>query len=133
MSINNSFTSLESIINAKRNGEIGVYDLNNNYLYDRDHFDVYWEKAVDIFPELSDTVYVGEPEKVDDDVSDDDYDFALMPQAVKDKGWWLCISGEILELVVESAINQKKNASNSEILEAINYYLDNDVFMDLED
>ncbi len=133
MSINNSFTSLESIINAKRNCEIGVYDLDGNYLADGDYFNVYWEKGSDKFPELSDIVYVGENEEVDDDLSDDDWELALIPQAVKDKGWWLSISGENLESVVMSAIFQKKNVSNDEIIKAINYYLENDCFMTFED
>lgn len=130
-SIINRFVSYQVAIQAKKNGDIGVYSIEGEYLEQRPSFDIYWrEHHHQEYPELTDVIFIGEPSDVDDDVSDDEYDYALLPQAVKDKGWELYASGENFESVIENAVYQKSNVSDDEIRQAIEYYLCNDTFMD---
>ena len=94
-----------------------------------DDFNVYW-KDQDDSPTLDDEVYVGAPAPVADDVPDEDYDYALLPQVMKDRGWWLSYSGELIEDVLTNALMQKPAATDEELLKAVEYYSENDTFLD---
>ena len=94
-----------------------------------DDFNVYW-KDQDDSPELDDEVYVGAPAPVADDVADEEYDYALLPQVVKHRGWWLSYSGELIEDVLSNALMQKPAATDEELLIAVEYYSERDTFYD---
>lgn len=63
--------------------------------------------------------------EVDDDTDEETYpDFAIENEMDG------CLLPELVQDVVLSALEQKNDATNEEILEALNYYLDNDCFME---
>lgn len=130
MTILNSFVSLDAVINAVRSGDIGNFDVNTNeWKKDGTDFNVYW-KNIEGSPTLKDIVYVGEPEDVTEDVPDEEYDYALMPEPVKEKGWWVTYYGYMIMDATSSALKEKPDATNEEILSAIKYYSHYDNFYD---
>ena len=122
--MNNRFCTLRSVIAAVRGSELGTANPNG----ESNDFNVYWQH--DGTPSLNDEVYVGSAEEVSDDVPDDDYDYALLPQPVKDRDWWLSYSGELVEDVVANVLMQKPDASDQELLVAIEYYSKHDAFLE---
>lgn len=128
--MNNSFTTLRNVFATVRNGGLGTYEQNGETRANPVDFNVYW-KDHDDSPKLDDEVYVGAPALVADNVPDSEYDYALLPQIVKDRGWWLSYSGELIEDVLSNALTQKPNASDAELLEAIEYYSKRDAFLHL--
>lgn len=129
--MNNSFTVFNNVIEAVRKGELGEYDIDGNYKSEPVCFNIYWKDDGEHGPGLSDEVFAGEPEDVDEDVPDEEYDYALLPQPVKNRGWCLAYSGETVEAVIRNALTQKPSASNQELLQAIEYYSEFDTFLEL--
>jgi hypothetical protein len=121
--VNNSFTAFRNVIAAVRRGELGRCAEEPTY------FNVYW-KYDDDEPDLDDEIFVGEPTEVDDDVPDEEYDAALLPPEVKERDWWLCYSGELIEDVVSNALMQKSTLNDQELLDAIRYYSKRDAFLE---
>lgn len=79
----------------------------------------------DIFPKLDTECYIDEyPEVTDDDEE-------IYPSFIIDSGYELVYTGEMLQDVIVSALNRKKNASNEELLAAIDYYDEYDTFMEI--
>jgi hypothetical protein len=128
--MNNSFTTLRNVFAAVRNGELGVDERDGGTKATPGDFNVYW-KDQDDSPTLDDEVFVGAPAPVADDVPDEEYDYALLPQVVKDRGWWLSYSGELIEDVLSNSLTQKPTASDAELLKAVEYYAEMDTFLDL--
>jgi hypothetical protein len=122
--MNNRFCTLKAVLAAVRGGELGTCNENGT----SNDFNVYWKH--DGTPQLNDEIYVGSSEAVSDDVPDEDYDYALLPQAVKDRDWWLSYSGDLVEDVVSNVLTQKPDASDRELLVAIEYYSEHDVFLE---
>ena len=54
-----------------------------------------------------------------------------LPSFIEEKELQLIFRDELLQDVIVSALNRKENASNEELLEAIQYYDDNDTFLEL--
>lgn len=123
MTINNSFAVLDEVITAIKTGNLR--SSGNEVQY----FDVYWQDG-DVSVELNDEIYVGEPSEVDEDVIDDDYDYALLPEPVKARNWWLLFSGEAIEDVIDNVSHQIGDVDNKMLLRAIKYYWEYDCFYD---
>ncbi|MEZ5940672.1 MAG: hypothetical protein R3C18_04725 [Planctomycetaceae bacterium] len=128
--MNNRFTTLRSVLAAVRNGEIGAYEPDGKRKAVPVCFDVYW-KDEDGSPSLDDEVFVGAPSPLAEDVPDEDYDYALQPKAVKDRGWWLSYHGELIEDVVADALAKKPTASDVVLLRAVEFYMEKDTFLHL--
>lgn len=126
--MNNIFTSLRYVFAAVRHREGGVYDQNAGTKDIPIAFNVYG-KDQEASPQLDDEVFVGAPAQVVDNLPDEEYDYALLPQIVKDRGWWLIYSGELIEAVLLNALTQKPNATDAELLEAVEYYSKHDTFL----
>ena len=122
--MNNCFCTLKSVLAAVRGRKLGTGNPNGT----SSDFNVYWKHGGT--PTLNDEVYVGPAEEVSDIVPDDDYDYALLPQAVKDRDWWLSYSGELVEDVVANVLMQKPDASDQELLVAIESYSEHDAFLE---
>ncbi|MBD3675918.1 MAG: hypothetical protein HUJ26_20610 [Planctomycetaceae bacterium] len=123
--MNNSFTTFRSVIEALRRQDAG-----DDSKPETTDFNIYWEDRAR-GPNLDDEVFVGSPVPVDDGVPDDEYDHALLPQVVKDRGWWLAYSGELLENVVTNALMQKPDVTTEELLAALRHYAEYDNFLEL--
>lgn len=111
--------TIEDVINAIKDlynsgGEDAVISDNDWCLYVSDmELNLASECCIADFPEI------------DDDTDEETYpDFAIEHEMDS------CLLPELVQDVVLSALEQKKDATNVEILEALNYYLDNDCFME---
>ena len=123
MTINNSFAVLDKVITEIKTGNLTSTGSEVQY------FDVYWQN-IDVPVELNDEIYVGEASEVDEDVNDDDYDYALLPEPVKARHWWLLFSGEAIEDVIANVSHQVGDVDNKTFLQAIKYYWEYDCFYD---
>jgi len=123
--MNNSFVPFETVIEAIRTEKFGSFSIQ------KDYFNLYWTHDEDA-PELQDEVFVGEPSAVDDETPDDELDEALLPQPVRERGWWLCFAGDVLEDVISNATSQKPSATNEELRRAIIFYYERDTFMEMK-
>lgn len=61
---------------------------------------------------------------------DEETDEEILPAFAAENGMEFSILPEVVQDVVMSAVNQKKDAAYDEITEALNYYLENDTFME---
>lgn len=123
----NSFTSFRRVIEAVRGNLLGAATASNSEFVD---FNVYWENRAE-GPKLDDEVFVGKPESVNPDLPYEEYDYASLPQIVKDRGWWLAYDGELLEDVVANALRQKPAVTSEELLTALRHYTEFDCFLKL--
>ena len=96
-------------------GEKELYKDNNWCVYANDD-EVYLNSNcyIDKYPEIDDDTY---EEKV--------------PEFILKKELGLVFRDELLQDVVVSTLKRKENASNEELMEAVNYYDDNDTFLEL--
>lgn len=60
---------------------------------------------------------------------DEETDEEIIPEFAVENGMEGSVLPETLQDVISSALEQKQEATNEELLEALNYYLDNDTFM----
>lgn len=60
---------------------------------------------------------------------DEETDEEIIPAFAVENGMEGSVLPEIFQDVICSALEQKREATNEELLEALNYYFDNDVFM----
>ena len=64
------------------------------------------------------------------EITDDDEE--VFPEFVAEEGLVLLYSGENFEAVISGAFDQKLNPSMKEFIDSLNYYRDNDSYLDLE-
>lgn len=76
--------------------------------------------------ELNSSCYIDEYPEIDDNTYEE-----TLPRFIAENQLELIYRDELLQDVVVSALNRKENASNQELMEAINYYDDNDSFLEL--
>lgn len=95
-------------------GEAAVYADGDWYLYH--------SEEGSLLPET--VCCITAPPEFDEETDDE----ILQPFAAEN-GMEFPILAEIIQDVVMSAVNQKKDAAYEEITEALNYYLENDTFM----
>lgn len=60
---------------------------------------------------------------------DEETDEEIIPDFAMENGMDGSVPPEILQDVIINALQQKKDAANKELLEALNYYMDNDAFI----
>lgn len=60
---------------------------------------------------------------------DDETDEEIIPEFAVENGMDGSVLPEVFQDVIVSALVQKSDATNDELMEALNYYLDNDTFM----
>jgi len=60
---------------------------------------------------------------------DDETDEEIIPEFAVENGMDGSVVPEVFQDVIVSALVQKSDATNDELIEALNYYLDNDTFM----
>lgn len=96
-------------------GEKELYKDNNWCVYAK-HGDIY----------LDSDCYVDEYPEIDDDTYEE-----TLPEFVYKNELELVFRDELLQDVVISALKRKENASNEELMEAVNYYNNNDCFLEL--
>jgi hypothetical protein len=88
-------------------------------------YSVYWQDLPQQDPSPESIVLVEHPSIVTDE------DAEIFPDAVRSRGWWIYCSDELLQDVVDLAVEQKTSASAEEILKCLRYYLEHDDFLDL--
>lgn len=96
-------------------GEKELYKDNNWCVYANDD-DIY----------LNSNCYIDEYPEIDDDTYEE-----KLPLFISQRELKLVFRDELLQDVVVSALKRKENASNEELMEAVNYYDNNDSFLEL--
>ena len=71
------------------------------------------------------SLFIGEQSSFDDD------DNEIVPEVVVSQGLEMCYSDERFQDVVRLAFKQKPDASTGEIVKCLNYYAEEDDFLDL--
>lgn len=93
-------------------------------LYQDEDWCVYVREA-DINPDLDTECYIDEyPEVTDDDEE-------IYPEFIVENDYELVYTGEMLQDVIVSALSRKKNATNEELMETIDYYDEHDTFLEI--
>ena len=90
----------------------GIYDL---YIYTGQFQDAGFEDLI---------CYLEEPPEVTEE------DEEIFPEFVVEEGLVFLYSGENFESVIEVAFNQKRQPSMKEFIDSLNYYRDNDSFLE---
>lgn len=98
-------------------------DIGEKELYKDNNWCVY-SKDDDIH--LNSNCYIDEYPEIDDDTYEE-----KLPEFILNKELELVFRDETLQDVVISALKRKGNISNEELMEAVNYYDDNDSFLEL--
>ena len=112
---------LSEIINtvAEKLKENGI---ENQILYEHMGFYVYTREWEDLAkPDI--ICYLDNPPEIDEE------DNEIYPSFVIKENLKMFISDENLENIISSALFQKIEASTAELIDAINYYMDNDCFI----
>ena len=92
--------------------DTGIYDL---YIYTGQFQDAVFEDLI---------CYLEEPPEVTEE------DEEIFPELVVEEGLVFLYSGENFESVIEVAFNQKRQPSMKEFIDSLNYYRDNDSFLE---
>ena len=93
-----------------------------------DHYDKDWHYA--IYSQTDDFV-MGQQILVSNTVEVLDDDTEVYPVDAQTHQFSFHCSDENIQDVIDLAIEQKPHASSEELIRALNYYLDNDTFLDL--
>ncbi len=79
----------------------------------------------DLYPNLNTECYIDEWP----DVTDDDEE--IYPEFIENNNYKLAYTGEMIQDVIISALSRKENATNEELMTAIDYYDEHDTFMEI--
>lgn len=79
----------------------------------------------DIYPNLNTECYIDEWP----DVTDDDEE--IYPEFIDNNNYKLAYTCEMIQDVIISALSRKENATNEELMTAIDYYDEHDIFMEI--
>ena len=110
--------TLEDVINSlkekyKSEGEAALYADSNWHIY-----------VADNELRLNTVCCVTAPPDFDDETDEE-----IIPEFAVENEMDGSIISEIFQDVIVSALVQKENVTNEELINALNYYLDNDTFM----
>lgn len=97
-----------------KSGEKAVYADEGWCVYEKD----------DILS-LNTICCIAEPPGYDEETEEE-----LFPSFAVENGMEYAILSEIIQDVVIGVLEQKRNATDTEILDALNYYLENDAFLE---
>ncbi|WP_343615113.1 hypothetical protein [Flavobacterium sp.] len=95
-------------------------NYNPEYYYDVYGSDDDEELSPDII------IYVGDPIEVDDDGEE------IYPDKVIEMDYWLKYSCDNFQDVIDLATEQNANVSILQLIECLNYYNENDTFLDIK-
>lgn len=79
----------------------------------------------DLYPNLATECYIDEYPDVTDDGEE------IYPEFIEKNNYELAYTGEMLQDVIISTLSRKKNATNEELVAAIDYYDEHDTFMEI--
>lgn len=124
LEINKSY-SITALIELVKNKLDREFDDNGKEKYNPENaYYVYISK--DAVLNENSVLYVGKPVEIDDD------DNEIYPPEVSRNNLEMCYSDENFQDVIDLAYSQKSDASIEEFVKCLNYYMNNDDFLDLE-
>lgn len=102
------------------------FNLNGERIYDNNYYCIYIEKNDDIILKKEKIIYVS------DNPTADENDVETFPTEVIKMNFWIWLSDENFQTIIDLAYKQKQNASMSEYIQCLNYFDTNDDFLDLK-
>lgn len=85
--------------------------------------------TIDLYALEGDELVLGTDYWVDDGPDFDDEDNEIYPLSVSSRNLEFIYNGQLLAGVIDNTLYQKPDASMKDLVDALNYYYDNDTFM----